>query len=76
MERQASFAVEADEDARVRYQGRTTIDDPSIAETAPLLAGASPESLLNEPYGADDHERPWLGSNEFSQKPPWRRPSV
>jgi hypothetical protein len=76
MESQAPFAIEADEDARVRYEERTTIDDPSIAETAPLLAETSPESLLNENDGSDDHERPWLGSDEFSRKPPWRRPSV
>ncbi|CRG87189.1 ferrochelatase [Talaromyces islandicus] len=75
-ESQAPFAIDPDEDARVRYQGRTTIDDLGIAETAPLLAGTSPEPLPNEPAGADDHERPWLGSDEFSRKPPWRRPSV
>lgn len=72
MESQAPFAVEADEDARVR----TTINDLSNAETSPLLGDTSPELLPNEPDASDDHERPWLGSDEFSQRPPWRRPSV
>lgn len=69
MERQAP----AENHARV---GRSRMNDPSIAETAPLLAETSPEALLNETDGFDGHERPWLGSDEFSRKPAWRRPSV
>lgn len=77
MESDAPFAVEADEDARLRAARQAS---EYVSEATPLL----PDGNAVLPAGAgspdeDDasiHHKPWLGGDGFEEKPLWRRPSV
>ncbi|KAL1967709.1 hypothetical protein VTN77DRAFT_2966 [Rasamsonia byssochlamydoides] len=73
MESDAPFAVEADEDARLRSARQRS---EYLSEETPLLLERDSESTAGGAGSPDIDNKPWLRAKDFEEKPLWRRPSI